>query len=174
MEITAINGYRDGVEILFPVTSRITEYADWSVGGVIRHVHSDQAKEQRKLKAKERFHEAKLCGADAFKKQDYFQAMICYSQANEIGPHDATVLSNRSMCWARMKDGKPALDDAIACISLRPDWPKGYYRAGVAYNLLKRYSDAQKAFLEGLKLSPNCQELKDALREAVQAQLKTL
>ncbi|XP_026424005.1 protein TANC2-like isoform X2 [Papaver somniferum] len=156
------------------VTSRITEYADWSVGGVIRHVHSDQAKEQRKLKAKERFHEAKLCGADAFKKQDYFQAMICYSQANEIGPHDATVLSNRSMCWARMKDGKPALDDAIACISLRPDWPKGYYRAGVAYNLLKRYSDAQKAFLEGLKLSPNCQELKDALREAVQAQLKTL
>ncbi|XP_026416270.1 ankyrin repeat and protein kinase domain-containing protein 1-like [Papaver somniferum] len=46
LEITAHNGYRHCVEILFPVTSRITEYTDWNVGGVIRHVHSDQAKEQ--------------------------------------------------------------------------------------------------------------------------------
>ncbi|KAI3974093.1 hypothetical protein MKX01_029300 [Papaver californicum] len=74
------------------------------------------------------------------------------------------VLSNRSKCWARLKDGESALETANACISLRPDWPKAYYRAGVAYNLLKRYSCAQNAFLDGLKLSPNNQELKDAFR----------
>ncbi|RZC83795.1 hypothetical protein C5167_046576 [Papaver somniferum] len=84
--------------------------------------------------------------------------------ANEIDPHAAIILSNRSMCLARMKEGTEALEDANACISLRPDWPKAYYRAGVAYTLLRRYSDAQKAFLDGLKLSPNNQELKDAFR----------
>ncbi|XP_026416271.1 ankyrin repeat domain-containing protein 7-like [Papaver somniferum] len=162
LEIATLNGFHNVGEILFPVTSRIPEYTDWSIGGVIAHVQSDQAKKHRELKAKEKFHEAKLSGADAFKKQDYFNAMVCYSQANEIDPHDAIILSNRSMCWARMKEGTEALEDANACISLRPDWPKAYYRAGVAYTLLRRYSDAQKAFLDGLKLSPNSQELKDA------------
>ncbi|KAI3957782.1 hypothetical protein MKX01_007613 [Papaver californicum] len=142
LEIAAVRGYRHNVEILFPVTSRIPEYIDWSVDGVIRHVHSDQAKEQ---------------------EQDYYKAIFWYSQASEISPCDAKVLSNRSMCWARLKNGESALETANA-----------YYRAGVAYNLLKRYSCAQNAFLDGLKLSPNNQELKDAFREAVEAQLTTL
>ncbi|MCL7037606.1 hypothetical protein MKW94_018969, partial [Papaver nudicaule] len=128
----------------------------------------------RKLKAKEEFHKAKLNGADAFKKHDYSKAMVCYSQANGIDPYDANVLSNRSMCWACMKDGEKALEDANACILLRPDWPKAYYRAGVAFYLLKRYSDAQKAFLDGLRLNPNSQALKVAYRESVEAQMNTL
>ncbi|RZC83792.1 hypothetical protein C5167_046580 [Papaver somniferum] len=170
LEIAALIGNHHGVEILFPVTSRISGYIDWSASGVIAHVQSDQAKEQRKLKAKEKFHEAKLSGTDAFKKQDYFKAIVCYSQANNFDPYDTNVLSNRSMSWARVKEGQKALEDANECILLRPDWPKAYYRAGVAYNLLKRYSDAEKAFLAGLELSPNNQELKDAYRKAVEAQ----
>ncbi|KAI3874421.1 hypothetical protein MKW92_015019, partial [Papaver armeniacum] len=90
--------------------------------------------------------------------------------ANEIDPNDAIILSNRSMCWARMNEGAKALVDASACIVLRPYWPKGYYRAGVAHSLLKRYNKAEKAFLAGLELSPNSQELKDAYRKAVEAQ----
>ncbi|XP_026427905.1 caskin-2-like [Papaver somniferum] len=113
LEIAALYGYYDVVEILFPVTSRIPEYIDWSIGGVIAHVQSDQFKEQRELKVKEKFQEAKLSGADAFKKQDYCKAVVCYSL---------------------------------------------------------RYSDAEKAFLAGLELSPNSQELKDAYRKAVEAQ----
>ncbi|KAI3965090.1 hypothetical protein MKX01_014021, partial [Papaver californicum] len=179
LEIAALNGNHHGVEILFPVTSRVPGYIDWNVGGVIRHVHSDQDKEQRKLKAKEKFHEVKLSGTDAFKKQDYFKAIFWYWQVlfllnitlyitrwKDFDPYEANVLSNRSMCWARMKEGQEGLEDANECILLRPDWPKAYYRAGVAYNLLKEV----KAFLAGLELCPNSQELKDAYREAVEAQ----
>ncbi|XP_026422024.1 ankyrin-3-like isoform X2 [Papaver somniferum] len=172
LEIAALNRCYNDVEILFPVTSRLPECVDWNIGGVIRHVQSDQAKEQRKLKVREKFDEAKLSGADAFKKQDYFEAMVRYSQANEIDPYDATILSNRSMCWARLKEGEEALEDANACISLRPDWPKAYYREGVAYNLLNKYTDARGAFLRGLKLSPDSQELKDAYREAIANSIK--
>ncbi|RZC59872.1 hypothetical protein C5167_007174 [Papaver somniferum] len=171
--VQAVKGHHHDVEILFPVTSRIPGYIDWSIGGVMTRVQSDQAKEQWKLKANEKFQEAKEKGAEAFKEQDYYKALYWYSQASDIAPYDANVLSNRSMCWARVKDGKSALENANKCILLRPDWPKAYYRAGVAYNLLKRYSCAQEAFLEVLKLSPNNQELKDAYREAVEAQLKS-
>ncbi|MCL7039401.1 hypothetical protein MKW94_015409, partial [Papaver nudicaule] len=57
--------------------------------------------------------------------------------AVQIDPQDVSIHSNRSMCWARMKEGNDALRDARSCILLRPDWPKAYYRAGVAYNVLK-------------------------------------
>ncbi|XP_026378893.1 ankyrin-3-like [Papaver somniferum] len=173
LAVLNVKGHHHDVEILFPVTSRIPGYIDWSIGGVMTRVQSDQAKEQWKLKANEKFQEAKEKGAEAFKEQDYYKALYWYSQASDIAPYDANVLSNRSMCWARVKDGKSALENANKCILLRPDWPKAYYRAGVAYNLLKRYSCAQEAFLEVLKLSPNNQELKDAYREAVEAQLKS-
>ncbi|XP_026428760.1 26S proteasome non-ATPase regulatory subunit 10-like [Papaver somniferum] len=164
IEIAALNGYSNVVEVLFPVTSRIPGYVDWSIGGVIAHVQSDQAKEQRELKAKEKLHEAKLSGTDAFNKKDYYKAKFSYSKANEIDPNDAIILSNRSMCWARMYEGAKALVDASACIVRRPYWPKGYYMGGVAHSLLKRYNKAEKAFLAGLEWSPNSQELKDAYR----------
>ncbi|KAI3929878.1 hypothetical protein MKW98_004032 [Papaver atlanticum] len=174
LEIAASKGSHHDVEILFPVTSRIPGYIDWSIGGVITHAQSDQAREQWKLNAVEKFHDSKLNGADAFKEQDYNEALFWYCQANHIAPCDANVLSNMSMCWARLKDGESALESAEACIFLRPHWPKAHYRAGVAYSLLKRYSSAQEAFLEGLKLSPNNQEIKAAFREAVEAQLNTV
>ena len=37
----------------------------------------------------------------------------------------------------RLGVGDEALSDAEACIRLRPDWAKGYYRQGMAYRLLE-------------------------------------
>ncbi|MCL7037039.1 hypothetical protein MKW94_008637, partial [Papaver nudicaule] len=76
-------------------------------------------------------------GAKAFQEMNYFLAAFWYSQALEAAPTDATLLSNRSACYARMQRGSEALRDATECISLRPDWPKAYYRAGAALNILK-------------------------------------
>ncbi|OVA06698.1 Tetratricopeptide TPR-1 [Macleaya cordata] len=183
VEISAMHGNHKDVEILFPVTSRIPTYADWSIGGLMRQAHSEEAKEQvlnlyltfeRNLKAKEKFSEAKLSGTEAFRRKDYVKAIYWYTEASNIDPCDAAVLSNRSMCWAHMKEGDRALDDANACISLRPDWPKAYYRAGVALNILKRYGDAADAFFKGVKLDPENKELKDAFREAAEARLKSV
>jgi len=50
---------------------------------------------------------------------------------------DATLLSNRSLCFIRMGEGDKALVDAEACRALQPYWPKACFRQGAAHMLLK-------------------------------------
>ncbi|XP_026459893.1 hsp70-Hsp90 organizing protein 3-like [Papaver somniferum] len=92
--------------------------------------------------------------------------------ALEVAPTDATLISNRSACYARMQHGSEALRDATECISLKPDWPKAHYRAGVALSVLKRYGEAADAFFKGLTLDPRNKELADAFRDANETRLK--
>jgi tetratricopeptide (TPR) repeat protein len=54
-------------------------------------------------------------------------------------PHDASLFSNRSLCWLRLGDGEHALLDAQQCKAMRPQWPKAWYREGAALSLLKVY-----------------------------------
>lgn len=58
-------------------------------------------------------------------------------QAIYLQPNNETLLSNRSICWANLDEPNFSLHDAEACVMLKPDWPKGHYRAGVAWMLLK-------------------------------------
>ncbi|OVA06699.1 Tetratricopeptide TPR-1 [Macleaya cordata] len=175
VEIAAIHGHHQIVGMLFPLTSRIPTYVDWSIGGLMKHEHYKEAKKQRKLQVKEKFHEVKSRGTDAFRKKQYLMAAYWYAEAMELDPSEAAaLLSNKSLCYAHLNDGLNALSDANECISLRPDWPKAYYRAGVALNILKRYNDAADAFFEGLKLDPENKELKDAFRDAIEARLKSI
>ena len=46
------------------------------------------------------------------------------------------------------------MEDANACISLNPDFPKGYSRKGAALHSLKRYNDSIAAYQEGLNKFP--------------------
>lgn len=63
------------------------------------------------------------------------------SQAIDLDPADATLLSNRSLCWIRVGQAELALADAKACRALRPDWAKACYREGAALRLLQACSD---------------------------------
>ena len=45
-------------------------------------------------------------------------------QAIDLDPTDATLRSNRSLCWIRLGQAEDALTDAKACRALRPDWTK--------------------------------------------------
>ncbi|KAI3937316.1 hypothetical protein MKW98_001887 [Papaver atlanticum] len=138
VEIAAKEGNSEIVEILFPVTSCIPTYPNWTIGGLMEHVHSEAAKKKKKKpEGYETFLQAKMKGAEAFQEKQYSLAATWYSKALEVAPTDASLLSNRSDCYARMQDGPEALRDATECISLRPGWPKAYYREGVALNILK-------------------------------------
>ncbi|RZC71196.1 hypothetical protein C5167_034381 [Papaver somniferum] len=112
----------------------------------------------------EKFLQGKRNGAKAFQDEQYVWAAYWYSQALEVAPTDATLISNRSACYACLQQGSEALMDATECISLRPDWPKAHYRAGVALSVLKRYGEAADAFFKGLTLDPRNKELADAFR----------
>ncbi|KAM7527259.1 hypothetical protein LguiB_030669 [Lonicera macranthoides] len=136
LEIVAMHGNHEDMRILFPETARIPSIQDWTFEGVLKHVHSAEARHQ----------------------------------SIEADPADASVLSNRSLCWARLKEGSRALSDAEDCIMQKPDWAKAHYRAGVAWRLLENYFRAADEFSEALKLDPDNMEIQAALREAVQAE----
>ncbi|GJM95247.1 hypothetical protein PR202_ga11959 [Eleusine coracana subsp. coracana] len=55
----------------------------------------------------------------------------------EEGPLDATLFSNRSLCWLWKNEGDLALEDARQCKMMRPNWSKAWYREGAALSLLK-------------------------------------
>ena len=64
-------------------------------------------------------------------------ARFGFIQAIMLDPADATLYSNRSLCHLKIGEKVDALVDANTCISLRPEWPKGYYRKGAAHMSLK-------------------------------------
>ncbi|XP_027107369.2 palmitoyltransferase AKR1-like isoform X1 [Coffea arabica] len=184
IEVAAARGHRRAVEILFPVTSQIPTVSEWSVDGILEHVESEtdkvkEVKQVNKQKAvsapevtpetRKKASEAKARGDEAFKRKDFSLAVDAYSQAIDFDPTDATLHSNRSLCWLRLGQADHALSDARACRALRPDWPKACYREGAALRLLQKFEEAASAFYEGVTLDPENKELVAAFREAVDA-----
>jgi len=69
--------------------------------------------------------EAKKMGNDAFLVKNYIDAIKYYSEAIKYEPDVAIYYSNRSACYASLKDWKNAFDDAILCISKDSQFIKG-------------------------------------------------
>ncbi|XP_066163734.1 uncharacterized protein [Oryza sativa Japonica Group] len=146
IEVAARCGERKAIEILFPVTSRIQSVSDWTVDGIINHVKSlPEVKEEDFCEAT--LDMGKFQGREAVKNKDYLGAMNIYTAAIALNPRDASLFSNRSLCWLHLGEGKKALMDAEACRMMRPDWPKACYRKGTALMLLKDYKKACNSFL---------------------------
>ncbi|BAT04897.1 Os08g0325267 [Oryza sativa Japonica Group] len=86
----------------------------------------------------------------------------------DLDPDDATLFSNRSLCWLRRGHGGKALLDAHECRKKQPDWSKACYRLGASLMSLKDYGSACDALFDGLKLDPADVQIENALREAFQ------
>ncbi|CAO2045835.1 unnamed protein product [Urochloa humidicola] len=116
---------------------------------------------------KRKMAQLKSLGTKAVERKDYLFASEIYSKAMNLDPNDATLFSNRSLCWLHMGDGEKALQDALQCREMQPDWPKSYYRQGTALLLLKDFKSACEALFDGFKLDPKNDEIEHALREAM-------
>ncbi|CAL4891190.1 unnamed protein product [Urochloa decumbens] len=182
--LAAVREHRELVEILFPQTKPIPTMPDWSVDEIIRTM------KYRLLDPEDFLNVVSLCnrtcycgqysvekqinyfksqGKEAFVKGDYLDAAYFYLLAIDIGPSDATLFSNRSICWLRLGEGEKALSDAQHCKTLHPRWAKAWYREGAALSLLKDYKGAVNAFVEASRLDPASVEIQKALREAVES-----
>ncbi|XP_047049298.1 ankyrin-2-like [Lolium rigidum] len=137
IELAAEYGTREDVEILFPFTSPISTVANWSVDGIISHVKMEIKQLEDGDFVKTRMSELKGQGDEAFKNQDYLKASVFYTQALKMDNFDAKLLSNRSLCFLRMGDGKRAYEDATECAEIRPKWAKAHYRLGAAFMCMK-------------------------------------
>nr|XP_040260676.1 26S proteasome non-ATPase regulatory subunit 10-like [Aegilops tauschii subsp. strangulata] len=131
------------------------------------HARNDEEPVDRKKVA-----ELKSQGSKAVARKDFLSAAEAYSMALELDPDDATLFSNRSLCWLHIgKGGKPLLSllDAYECKKRRPDWSKAFYRESKALALLKDYKGACDALLNVLKMDPGNAEIEDGLRKAMES-----
>ncbi|XP_055374817.1 tetratricopeptide repeat protein 28 [Condylostylus longicornis] len=97
---------------------------------------------------------------------DFATAVSLYTDALQLDPGNYILYSNRSA--ARLKQGQftLALQDAIKAKELCPQWPKAYFRQGVALQCLGRYGEALAAFSAGLAQDANNKQLLSGLIEA--------
>ncbi|XP_045070094.1 hsp70-Hsp90 organizing protein 2-like isoform X2 [Coregonus clupeaformis] len=97
-------------------------------------------------------------GIKLVQEGQYSQAIIMFTEAIRYDPKDYRFFGNRSYCYSCLEQYPQALSDAERSIQLAPDWPKGYFRKGSALIGMKRYSEAEKAMEQVLKLDKDCEE----------------
>lgn len=121
--------------------------------------------------------QAKERGNRAFSAGNFADAVSSFSEAIALharepaAPSNVHVYySNRSAAYLKLGDAPRALADAEQCVTLKPDWPKGFSRKGAALYQLGRFADAQRAYTDGLALQGANPALLDGLR-AVEAKL---
>lgn len=113
--------------------------------------------------------ECKAKGNTEFQAKNYEEAIKHFTEAIAADPSDHVFFSNRSACFASLEKYDKALEDATQCVTLKPDWPKGYTRKGHAEFFLTKYDDAAETYKAGLKLAPEDAGLKEGLQKAMDA-----
>uniref|UniRef100_A0ACD5W2W1 Uncharacterized protein n=1 Tax=Avena sativa TaxID=4498 RepID=A0ACD5W2W1_AVESA len=135
VEIAAIHGWKECVEILYPVTSQVAKFADWSTDGIMQHVKSGSS-EGHLHKSEHPVSKAfKESGDTAFQRKDYVQASTLYTRAMETGHKDSDLsdlYAKRCLCWLQMGEEDKALDDANTCRSLGLYVSIRYHEQGTA------------------------------------------
>ncbi|CAM0943881.1 unnamed protein product [Alopecurus aequalis] len=173
IEIAAVCGTREDVEILFPFTLPIPAIPNWIVDEIIKHVKLEHKKLEDYNFVRKKWSELKRQGEDAFKEQDYLNASVFYSQALIVDPDDARLLVNRSVCWLCLGEGRKALEDASRCIIRHPMWAGAYRQQGAVLMFLKDYAKACEAFRRGLELDPENDELSKVFCKAMELKQNT-
>jgi len=113
--------------------------------------------------------EAKALGNAEFQKGNYEEAIKHFSTAIGLDANNHVLYSNRSACYASLKNFDKALEDADNCVRVNASWAKGYGRRGAALHGLQQYDEAQKCYEEGLKIDPANTMLKNGLADVEKA-----
>lgn len=109
--------------------------------------------------------EHKAKGNAAFSSGNFQEAITHYSAGIAVDGSNHVLYSNRSACQAKVGNWDSALNDALKCVELKPDFVKGYSRLGGAYHGLRNYTEASTAYRKGLELDPSNQACKTGLEE---------
>lgn len=87
--------------------------------------------------------EWKALGNAAVKAGDHKEGIRCYSAGLAVGGGDEAMLrSNRALCFCQLGRHEEGLEDAKRCVTLRPDFFKGYVRGAKALRALGRPEEA--------------------------------
>lgn len=109
-------------------------------------------------------------GNSAFKDERYDDAITYYSQAIERNDNDFVCYANRSAAYLKKNELVKALEDAGRCTAIKPSYNKGHIRKVAVYHASKNYTDAVRAYEEGLKHCPEDTTLQRGLKAATKKQ----
>jgi serine/threonine-protein phosphatase 5 len=84
----------------------------------------------------------------------FLQAIGLYSQALELNPTNAVILSNRAQAFIKVENYGLAMLDATEAMKSDPNYAKSYFRRGSAQFALTHYKEARKDFRMVCKLMP--------------------
>lgn len=97
--------------------------------------------------------EYKAEGNKLFAAKEFDKAIEQFTKAIETSDAPNHVLySNRSACYASLKNFTKALEDAEKCVKINPTWAKGYNRVGAAQYGIGNLEDAKKSYSKALEL----------------------
>ena len=129
-----------------------------------------------------RYAAAKAAGNSAFACDVWDDALVAYSRGLfecrctvAISAVETAVLfSNRCVTYLRRDqrgDAFRALADARACVSLRPEWHKAWFRLGTAIDASGgATAEVVSALAKGLVIDPTDKSLRAAMRSALSSQ----
>lgn len=105
-------------------------------------------------------------GNKVFQQGENVKAAKFYTLAIHLDCTNHVYFSNRAACYFNQQFYMGAYWDSLRCISLDPNWPKGYLRKAATELALKRYTDALTTASQGLKLDPSNKDLQQVKDEA--------
>lgn len=114
--------------------------------------------------------EFKAQGNKFFAEKNFAQAAESFTKAIEASPAPNHVLySNRSACFASLKDFPQALQDAEECVKINPSWAKGYNRVASAEYGLGKFEEAKTQYEKALSIDPSNAMAKEGLKAVQEA-----
>ncbi|KAJ1028687.1 hypothetical protein NDA16_001853 [Ustilago loliicola] len=112
---------------------------------------------------------AKEKGNEAFRKQQWAEAVGLYSAAHIADPTDPTYPLNRAMAYIKLGKFVDAERDCTIALSFSPNNVKALYRRAAAEVGANKFGDAIKDYEEVLRLDPSNAEAKTGLAKAREA-----
>ncbi|RLN31197.1 hypothetical protein C2845_PM05G16540 [Panicum miliaceum] len=152
VEIAAIQGWRECVEVLFPVTAPLARVADWSIDGIIQHAKLLSSGPQDHVLYEDDEPDYEAEGDATFDRRDYSHALTLYTMAMEIDPENSSLYAKRSLCFLNTGHEVKALEDATTYKDMQPDLSKSCYVHRAALLLVEECGKASEAVLSGLNL----------------------
>jgi heat shock protein 1/8 len=80
----------------------------------------------------------------------YMKAVENFTKALVLDPTNHILFSNRSGAYLAMGNAEDAAADARECVKISPTWAKGFGRLGAALVAQSQFSEAVKAYAQGL------------------------
>ena len=89
-------------------------------------------------------------GNEQYRRAEFHSALKSYSKALQHEPKNEKLYSNRSAAYFALQKYSKALKDAKRCVSLKPNWSRGYLRKGNALAGMGKLQQAESAYEEAL------------------------